>query len=128
MKHSLLVWSLLTLALVACKDEEPCDEGQDSIGTGCFPRASGGSGGSDTPEPSAGESSGGAPAGNPEATFGTPCESNDDCGGDAPVCDNKMFHYCLQIDCQPGEKNAGTCPEGWSCISSEGNPSACITF
>jgi hypothetical protein len=130
MKHSTFFWSLLVLASllgVSCKDEEPCDEGQESIGTGCFPKASGGSGGGGS-EPMAGEQSGGAPSGNPDATFGSPCESNDDCGGDAPVCDNKMFHYCLQTDCQEGEKNAGVCPEGWMCVSSAGNPSACITF
>lgn len=72
------------------------------------------------------------PMGNPDATFGTHCDSNADCGGDAPLCDNKMFHYCLQTNCLEGEEHAGVCPEGWICVppgetpDGASYPSACI--
>jgi hypothetical protein len=129
MKQSKLRWvvfALMAALPLSCKDEAPCDEGQESIGTGCFPKASSGGSGGKTSEPSAGEASGGAPMGNPDATFGTPCESDADCGGDAPVCDYKMFHYCLQIECGEGEANEGVCPEGWMCVNFPPNPTACL--
>lgn len=136
--------SLLTLGLLgllvtppACKDKEPCDEGQESIGTGCFPVAAGGSsaGGSSKPEagsPSdAGAADGGsaaAPAGNPDATFATPCETDADCGGDAPVCATDPLFYCTQLNCKGGEENADACPEGWTCLLLPPNPSACVNL
>jgi hypothetical protein len=110
-----------------CKDEDPCDPGQELRGTGCFPIATGGSAGSSS-QPAAGAPAGGAtdPGGNPDATFGTPCTSDADCGGDAPVCDNMVFNYCLQINCKDGEENAGACPADWQCVLSPPHPSACI--
>lgn len=137
--------SLLTLGLLgllvappACKDNEPCDEGQESIGTGCFPEATGGStaGGSSNPQAGspneAGASDGGAgnaaPVGNSDATFGTPCESDAECGGDAPVCATDPLYYCTQLDCKDGEENAGACPDGWTCLLLPPNPSACVNL
>lgn len=108
----LLVLATVSVAPLACKDESPCDESEVSIGTGCFP----------PPEV------GGAGAGPEASFFGTPCETNDDCGGDAPVCDNVQFNYCLQIECQEGEANEGACPSGWSCFKYQDNPSACVKF
>jgi len=130
------LWYAAMLLAVACKDEEPCDDGQDSIGTGCFakPSAAGGSGGSDsTPEPGAGASGeAGAsdiePPGNADAMFGTACQTNADCGGPAPICATDPLFYCSQIECQEGEANEGTCPEGWSCFKYMENPSACVNF
>lgn len=127
----LLLLSLALMALpLACKDDEPCDSDEESIGPGCFPRAAGGSSGSSSGEPTsgAGADAGGAGpgGGNPDATFGTPCESDADCGGDAPLCDNQQFHYCLQTECQEGEQNEGACPADWTCFKYEDNPSACI--
>ncbi len=114
---------LLSLLLAfGCKDEEPCDGDEQAVGTGCFPRNAGGSGGSGGGSPA----EGGAPSGNPDATFGTPCESDADCGGDAPICDYKQFHYCLQTECEAGEQNEGACPEDWTCFKLAPNPSACI--
>lgn len=137
--------SLLTLGLLgvlvappACKDKEPCDEGQDSIGTGCFPQAAGGSSAGSSSKPEAGAPSdagaadggGGnaAPVGNPDATFGTACESDAECGGDAPVCATDPLFYCTQLDCKDGEANAGACPEGWTCLLLPPNPSACVNL
>jgi hypothetical protein len=49
-------WMLLCVAgLFGCKDANPCDPGQVSIGTACYPAASGGSGGgSSSGKPDAG--------------------------------------------------------------------------
>lgn len=119
------------LLAVACKDEEPCDDDQESIGTGCFAKSTGGSGGSQSTAGESGE--GGAvgavePPGNPDATFGTSCETNTDCGGLAPTCATDPLFYCSQIECQDGEANEGACPEGWRCFKYLENPSACVNF
>ena len=144
MKQSLsaLILSSLSLLPLGCKDDSPCDPGELAVGTACFrePTAGGGGsgGGEDAPAPTDGGAGAGGeatvekPSGNPDATFGTACESNADCGGDAPLCDNKMFHYCLQTGCLDGEEHAGVCPEGWICVppgeTPDGTsyPSACI--
>jgi hypothetical protein len=120
------------LFVVACKDEEPCDTGQESIGTGCFDKAVGGGAGRDA-MPAAGETGeAGAgqiePPGNPDAMFGDTCASNADCGGPAPVCATDPLFYCSQIDCDAGEANEGACPEGWRCFKYLDNPSACVNF
>lgn len=138
--------SLLTLGLLgllvappACKDKEPCDEGQESIGTGCFPEATGGSSAGSSSKPEAGapsdagagvtEGGGGNTApGNPDATFGTKCASDDECGGDAPVCATDPLFYCTQLNCKDGEENAGACPDGWTCLLLPPNPSACVNL
>jgi hypothetical protein len=136
--------ALLLLAFGAlplgCKDEDPCDPGQELVGTGCFPIASGGSAGSSSGTPggapseagAAGEASPGGsgsgiePPGNPDAMFGTTCASNADCGGPAPICATDPLYYCTQIDCLEGEENAGVCPANWVCIHIAPNPSACV--
>jgi hypothetical protein len=129
---SMLFASALSLA---CKDDSPCDSGEVSIGTGCFAAPTGGSGGGSVAEPVGGSTEGGEPSvpvGNPDATFGTPCATDADCGGDAPLCDNKVFNYCLQTDCAEGEPNEGVCPAGWVCVpkgedpQTGPHPSACI--
>jgi hypothetical protein len=124
------LFSGLCLLPLSCKDEDPCDPGQESIGTGCFPIQGGSGGGGSTNQPQAGmPAEGGMPSeapSNPDATFGTPCESNEDCGGDAPICDNMVFNYCLQINCKEGEENEGVCPADWQCVLVPPNPSACI--
>jgi hypothetical protein len=129
---SVLVLLGLSASLLACKDEDPCDPGQESIGTGCYPIATGGSAGStSTPlagAPSDGGAAGQPAAGNPDATFGTPCESDAECGGDAPVCATDPLFYCTQLDCNEGEENAGVCPEDWSCVHLPPQPSACVNL
>ena len=144
--RSLLALGLLGLLVAppACKDKEPCDEGQESIGTGCFPQGGSNQGGSSAgsnSKPEAGspaeagaagvnEGGGGnpAPVGNPDATFGTPCTSDAECGGDAPVCATEQLFYCTQLNCQDGEENAGACPDGWTCFTLPPNPSACVNL
>lgn len=130
-----LFWLLPLLALpLSCKDEDPCDPGQEARGTGCYPVEEGEAGSPGTPsgnEGGAADGAGGAgsePTGNPDATFGTKCESDEDCGGDAPVCATEMLFYCTQLDCQDGEANAGACPDGWSCIKVPEKPSACVNL
>ena len=128
---AMLVLLGLFVALPACKDENPCDPGQESIGTGCYPIAAGGSAGT-TSMPAAGAPSDGGvgqpAAGNPDATFGTPCESDVECGGDAPVCATEPLFYCTQLNCNDGEENAGVCPEGWTCVHLPPQPSACVNL
>jgi hypothetical protein len=127
----LLTLLALLVAPPACKDQEPCDPGQESIGTGCFVVATGGSGGG-TSTDDGGAPSGGAtdePAiGNPDATFATPCHANAECGGDAPVCATEPLFYCTQLDCLDGEENAGACPDGWTCVHLPPKPSACVNL
>lgn len=124
----------LLVAPPGCKDSEPCDPGQESIGTACFLAATGGSAPQAGSSNDAGASDGGAPSGgesamgNPDATFATPCESDADCGGDAPVCATDPLFYCTQLNCKDGEENAGACPDGWSCVLLPPNPSACVNL
>jgi len=141
----LSVVGVLLATLPGCKDEDPCDPGEQSIGTACYPAATGGGAGKSNP-PQAGASSdgggadgggadGGAaaggsePSGNPDATFGTVCASNADCGGDAPICATDPLFYCSQIDCSAGEANEGACPASWTCFpKAPDHPSACVNL
>jgi hypothetical protein len=140
----------LLATLPACKDDEPCDPGQEAIGTACYPVATGGTGGAGgnasagsegTPEAGATSLGGAAEgvagaadgvagdaAGNPDATFGTPCHTDAECGGDAPVCATDPLFYCTQLDCKDNEANAGACPDGWTCVLLPPNPSACVNL
>jgi len=121
---------------LSCKDNDPCDPGQELVGTGCFPiPAAGGAPGAgglgDSTPGGAGASAGGAPSGieppgNPDATFGTKCQSNADCGGPAPICATDPLFYCTQIDCLAGEANADVCPDQWVCLHFPPQPSACV--
>jgi hypothetical protein len=129
----ILSWCLGLLLPLACRDESPCDDDQDSIGTGCFAKkvdepAEGGSNGVAGAPSGAGAP--GGPSGNPDATFGTPCTLDDDseCGGPAPVCATDPLFYCIQIDCLEGEANEGACPSDWTCYKQAGSPSACINL
>ena len=130
----LLALLCLLVAPPGCKDSEPCDPGQESVGTACFltmtgGRASQAGASNDAGASDGGVASGGAPAvGNPDATFATPCESNADCGGDAPVCATDPLFYCTQLNCKDGEENAGACPDGWTCVLLPPNPSACVNL
>ena len=134
--HSLLGLGLLGLLLAppACKDSDPCDEGQESRGTACFPVAAGGSSAGSSSKPEAGSPSddgGGGnagPVGNPDATFGTACQGDDECGGDAPVCATDPLFYCTQLNCKDDEENPGACPDGWTCVLLPPNPSACVNL
>jgi len=137
-----ILLGLLGLSLVSlgCKDDDPCDPGQEFIAIGCFPVTGGSAGksgtvpaagaadelGGATGEPNAGGAAGVDPPGNPDAMFGTSCTTNADCGGDARVCLTDPLFYCSQIDCQEGEPNAGSCPTGWTCFKYLDNPSACV--
>lgn len=135
---ALVTFGLLALLPVGCKDTDPCDVGQEAKATGCFPIQAGGSnagksgaGGEASAE--AGAAAGGVdsgapmvePWGNPDATWGSPCERNAECGPDAPICATAPFNYCSQIDCQDGEANAGVCPETWVCFKLEPYPAIC---
>lgn len=133
----LALLGLLGSALPGCKDEEPCDPGQESIGTGCYEIAKGGSAGTSSTAQGGAISEGGAadggakasgPGSNPDATFGTPCQVDAECGGDAPVCATDPLFYCTQLDCKDGEANAGACPDGWTCLLLPPNPSACVNL
>jgi hypothetical protein len=126
--------SLLALcSLVGCWDSDPCDPGQVFRGGSCFPDTAGSSG-------SGGSAAGGEAGATADATAGTSavgtestwrkaCTTNDDCGGDSPICATAPLNYCTNINCSAGEANAGICPMGWTCFpASSGNPSACVNF
>jgi len=126
-----MAFSLAGLALSACQDDDPCDEGQVYKYAGCvpLPKATGGSTGSGggSGDPEAGGGSGGAPT-QAESQFGKACADATECGGDAPLCGAPQLPICTQILCLPGEMNEGACPADWMCISSGSNPSACVKF
>ena len=134
--------ALLALSVLppACKDKNPCDPDQHAVGTSCLFDDTGGSGSKPAPQagaPSdagaadavAGAPSGIEPPGNPDATFGTTCASNADCGGPAPICATDPLFYCIQINCSPGEEHEGECPaKDWVCFPKDAkNPSACVS-
>jgi hypothetical protein len=60
------------------------------------------------------------------SSFGKTCAAMTDCGGDAPICGAPQLPYCTQINCQPGEANAGACPADFTCITPPGYPSVCL--
>lgn len=117
------------LALFACKDDDPCDEGQIETLGSCYPGSAAGAAG--TAGSGAGPSDvgdGGAEA--PDAVIGQPCAdtaASSDCGGGAPICAPlPSGTVCTQILCLDGEPNAGACPSDWTCLPSTGNPSVCL--
>jgi hypothetical protein len=130
-------------ATFGCKDEEPCDEDQDSIGTGCYPKPEPEpeptEGGSAATQGGASNAAGGAtgeggwpggiePPGNPDAMFSSPCTTNKDCSEAAPICLIPPGpEYCSQIDCLEGEANEGSCPDTWVCFKLNAETrSACL--
>jgi len=126
--------SLLALcSLAGCWDSDPCDPGQVFRGGACFPDTAGssGSGGVDAggEAGAAAEPTAGAPAVGTESTWRKACTTDADCGGDSPLCATSPLNYCTNINCSPGEANAGICPMGWTCFpASASNPSACVNF
>jgi hypothetical protein len=136
---------LVSLAL-GCKDDSPCDEGQEYLLAGCVPVAAAGSGGGGTGGTGSagtqgGETDGGigtdtgtaAPAG-VQAEVGDPCQdttASSDCGGNAPICAPlPSGTACTQILCLDGEPNAGACPADWTCLQARPmpDPSVCLKF
>jgi hypothetical protein len=133
-----LVWVAAALAIFGCKDDSPCDEGFVERGpAACYPlpvgaageAGSSGQAGTTGDDFDAGDGGGAAPA---AFYIGQPCAdtvSHSDCGGGAPICaDLPAGTMCTQILCQAGEPNQGVCPSDWMCLSSAGNPSACVKF
>jgi hypothetical protein len=120
-------WALLGAVFSAgCWDDHPCDPGQEFRDGLCFnnPSASGGS--SSTGGQSGSGGSGGQVG---DSTWGMKCEMPTDCAGDSPICAPAPLGYCTNINCSPGEENADTCPDGWTCFpASNGNPSACVNL
>ncbi|HVY27876.1 MAG TPA: hypothetical protein VHB79_15075 [Polyangiaceae bacterium] len=122
---ALFTLGVLGLLPLACKDTDPCDPGQEIKGTGCFPIMSSDTGSTGDAGADAGGAAGVEPWGNPDATWGSHCDRNKDCGPDAPICATAPFNYCSQIDCQDGEANAGVCPDTWTCFKFEPYPAIC---
>lgn len=116
----------LSLVPFGCKDNDPCDPGQEFVAIGCFPVAAGSAGKSSAEAGAGGAEDAGGASGVEPPTFGTACATNADCGGDAPICATDPLFYCSQIDCQDGEANAGSCPADWVCFKYLDNPSACV--
>jgi hypothetical protein len=121
----------LSLALFACKDDAPCDEGQEDRLGNCYPLAAAGSpGAAGTSAEPVDPGDGGVQA--VDAVIGQPCTdtaASSDCGGPAPICAPlPSGTVCTQILCLEGEPNAGACPSGWTCVPSAGNPSVCLNL
>jgi hypothetical protein len=122
-----LFLGVVPLALFACKDDDPCDEGyEDRLGA-CYPISAGGTPGA------AGTSADPVVPGDAgvEAVIGQPCTdtaANSDCGGAAPICAPlPAGTVCTQILCLDGEPNAGVCPSDWMCLPGDGTrPSVCL--
>jgi hypothetical protein len=125
---------LLGLPL-ACKDDDPCDPGQEErSANACYPAA----GSAGTPgsagQPGAGDAGAEDAAGGGAADFeiGQPCldtTASGDCGGVAPICAPlPAGAACTQVLCLDGEANAGVCPPDWPCLQIEGYPSTCLKF
>ena len=127
----------------ACKDDSPCDEGQEERNASCYPIAAAGSaqaggaavgpgGAAGGPDGGLGNDSG-EPAG-VQAEVGQPCTdttASSDCGGSAPICAPlPSGTACTQILCLDGEPNAGACPAGWTCVQARPmpDPSVCLNF
>jgi hypothetical protein len=126
-------WSAL-LALQACWDDDPCDPGQLFTDGACFDPPAGAGGPSNGGHPGANAGAGGdggaggvtAPV---ESSWGVTCSVPEECVGDSPLCAPAPLGYCTNIDCAPGEANAGICPPGWTCFpAGNGNPSACLNL
>jgi len=131
----LILGALGLCALAAgCKDDDPCDPGQIVRDGQCYPApAVGGEtglGGADAGgQPDAASGAGSVTVDTP---FGSACKDStdsSDCGGIAPICADLtklgQSMMCTQIDCSPGEANAGVCPSGFRCFAFPGYPSVC---
>ncbi|HSO32510.1 MAG TPA: hypothetical protein VLT33_08340 [Labilithrix sp.] len=115
----------------ACWAKDPCGEGLvlEHEGNTCVPARV-----ADAAPPPASPAEAGGDGGSEAApgeaaaasSFGKTCTSSAECGGDAPVCAAPLLPYCTQINCQPGEANAGACPAGYTCMTAPGYPSGCM--
>ncbi len=134
-KRVLLVVSLSVLFLTAgCWAKDPCGPGfviQPNYTclaivapADAAPEATAPAG--DAATATDGGSEGGAAEAAAQSQFGKTCAAMTDCGGDAPICGAPQLPYCTQIDCQPGEANAGACPADYTCFTAPGYPSACL--
>lgn len=136
---------LISLPL-GCKDDSPCDEGQEMQNGACVPVAAAGSAGTGGGGTGGGGTDAGigtdtgrggtatdAPAG-VQTEVGDPCAdttASSDCGGNAPICAPlPSGTVCTQILCLAGEVNAGACPVGWTCLQARPmpDPSVCLNF
>ena len=119
-------WALiLGLSALGCWDDKPCDTGQVFKDGACYAAPTGAAGSTST----GGQSATAGAAGNTasESTWGMACTAAENCGGDSPICAPAPLGYCTNINCSPGEDNAGICPAGWTCFPAGGtNPSACL--
>jgi hypothetical protein len=134
----------LVLSSFGCKDDSPCDEGQEVRNVSCYPVAaaagtgsgSAGAGGEDTAgEDTDSDASAGAdPPAGIQAEVGQTCAdtaAHSDCGGNAPICAPlPSGTACTQILCLAGEANEGACPSGWTCLQARPlpSPSVCLKF
>lgn len=96
------------VAIAGCDPKRPCDEGYFADHGFCYLVDAGTDWFVDG---AVGLDDGGTVEQNPDATYGTPCKLQSDCGGVAPVCGGPMLPLCTTINCE----SAG-CPSGWSCI------------
>jgi hypothetical protein len=143
--RTVLSWSLALWLALACKDDDPCDPGQEERSAGaCFPimmagnagqqgeAGTDGGGGTGGPGEEADAGGDGAAEAPPaaEAEVGQPCSdttASSDCGAPAPICAPfPAGAACTQILCLDGEPNAGVCPANAPCITPPGNPSVCF--
>lgn len=116
-----VLWSC---AIAACDPSDPCDPGYFEDHGYCYLL----DGGFDWRDAALDED-GGADS-NPNATFGSPCVKQSDCGGIAPICGGPMLPLCTQIQCL----DTTLCPAGWQCFDitkyaqeiAPGVTSACI--
>ena len=125
-----LGFALACCLLWACDPDDACDPGYFADHGYCYV--------ADAqvdlkPVEDASMEDGGAPASDPNATFGKPCTEQSDCGGIAPVCGGQMLPVCTNINClEPGR--ADICPTDWLCVDVTkyspvpGVTSACIKF
>lgn len=133
----LVIFALVTVAMAsvgsACLAKDPCGEGLHELPDyRCAPLPTPPDAG--RAEASVNEASvdgGGGEAGEASAPavasgFGQTCAKMADCPSDAPICPAPKLPYCTQIDCEPGEANAGVCPAGFTCVRLPGLPSGCL--
>ena len=103
-------WLWLGLALLgACDPDDACEDGYYADHGICYleDAATG-----LVPTDASASDDGGAPASDPNATFGKPCREQSDCGGVAPVCGGRDLPVCTNINCL----DKPICPSGWLCI------------
>lgn len=122
-----------------CKDDNPCDEGQEVRNAACYPVAAAAGAGSGSAGAGGDDAASDADAGTDppaavQAEVGQACADtagHSDCGGNAPICAPlPSGTACTQILCLAGEVNEGACPDGWTCLQARPmpTPSVCLNF